>query len=101
MLYLLHTPFELYVTKRAVREIEVRDYMTAGDILEARRLSSDKHDSFEVGLHLIARVAGLDIKDIARMDMRDVDALDAHIAEIRKDPKVVAAEKAAADSSAQ
>lgn len=68
-------------------ELQVRDHLTAGDVLHARR--SGAGDDFTIGLELIARVCGLDMKEVLSMDMRDVDVLDAHIGELRS-PKAPA-----------
>lgn len=83
MRYKLHTPIKAS-TGRVLAEVELRDHLTAGDIIESRRVAIDKNDSFETSLNLIARVAGLDYKlEAPQLDMRDVDAIDAHIGRIR------------------
>jgi hypothetical protein len=76
----LITPFKDIFDKPRT-SLDLRDHMTAGDVLHALR-TGDKED-FVVGLEMVARVAGLDRKDVERMDMRDVDRVHAHIAEIR------------------
>lgn len=86
MIHKLVTPFTDGFGKKHA-ELELRDVLTAGDVLHARR--AGESDQFVVGLELIARVSGLDIKDVYKLDMRDVDAIDAHIGVIR-DPKAAA-----------
>lgn len=93
MLYTLITPFKKAGQDKLTYELELRDFMTAGDVLESRRNASNPSDHFETGLCLVARIAGLDKLDVHRMDMRDVDAIDAHIGVIRA-PKESAAPSA-------
>lgn len=82
--YTLVTPFkDLFGTERTT--LKVRDVIRARDVMAAREAGTD---AFRIGIALIARMCGLDPKDVEEMDIRDVDALDALIVELRT-PKAV------------
>lgn len=57
--------------------VELRDYLTGGDILFARRQSSQ--DPVVQSFHLLARCAGLVIEDVECMDVRDIEACMEHV----------------------
>lgn len=60
--------------------LDLHDYLTGGDVLFAQRQVGS---ATEQGYHMIARVAGLDLKDLDAMDVRDIAKVDAHIAAIQ------------------
>lgn len=83
----LVTPIKEYVRQTDLTEVTfARSYLTAGDLLRARRASQSK-DEYEISLHIYAGILGLDIRDIEAMDVRDIAAIDAVISEIQS-PKV-------------
>lgn len=55
--------------RSAYTELNVRDFITAGDIMAMRRHDGD---AFEADCILIGRVTGLDAKEVASMDYQDV-----------------------------
>jgi hypothetical protein len=83
----LTRPIRETVTQSEISQVTFRrEYLSAGDLLRARRASTSK-DEFEISLHLYASVLGLDVRDVEQMDVMDIDAIDAAIAEMRS-PKV-------------
>jgi len=78
----LTTPFkDLTGTLRTT--VDLRDVLTGGDVLFAQR---QKGNAVEQGYHMIARIAGLDLREIEEMDVRDIAKIDAHIARIQETP---------------
>jgi hypothetical protein len=83
MRLILTTPFkDLTGTLRTA--LDLRDVLTGGDILFAQR---QKGNAVEQGYHIIARVAGLDLKEVEEMDVRDIAQIDAHIVQIQAPPE--------------
>lgn len=85
----LRNPFK-NVGKAMQHQVELRDYLTAGDFVDARK--NGGADNQMVGYHLIAAVAGLVLEEVMRLDVRDVADIDDHIEKIRSRPKETAAE---------
>ncbi len=57
--------------------LDVRDHLTAGDLLAARRLKNA--DALEQDMVLIARVCGIDPKEAEDLDYVDMCVVQAHI----------------------
>lgn len=62
-----------------ISHLDVRDYVTAGDILYMRRSSSD---DVERDYNLLAALCNLSLAEFMDLDIRDVKALDRHCSEI-------------------
>lgn len=78
--YVLITPFiDQFKVERRI--LTLKDHLTFGDVLYVREQVKNQNDL--TGFHMVARVAGLDFKDLAAMDMRDIDQIDEHIGRIR------------------
>ena len=92
MQYTLIRPI-VNVLGKTQTELNVRDYMTVGDMLAVRALADEK-DGYKLSCEMIKRVAGLDHKELEQLDVRDFNRLDLYLAEVQRDPKDVAAEEA-------
>ncbi len=86
----LITPFKDYAGVQR-SHLDLRDCLTGGDVLFSQRQAGSE---LERGYHMIARVSGLDIKDLDGMDVRDIARVDAHIALIQTPPKDATSPKA-------
>lgn len=74
------------IDKTQCTVVALRHYLTAGDVMAASRDGGS--DSTAVALVLVARVTGLDAREVDDMDIRDVEDAIAHIEAIRqRDPK--------------
>jgi hypothetical protein len=58
--------------------VEVREVMTGGDILFARRTSASK-DPVELSFMIAARMCGLDMSELESMDVRDIEAVQDYV----------------------
>lgn len=71
---------------QTVSTVKPRAYLTAGDVMAARRYSKD--DEVLQNFMLVARVCGLDIIDVESMAIEDVEAVSRAFAEEEtSDPK--------------
>lgn len=77
----LITPF-VDMAKETRTCVDLREVMTGGDLLFARRESSTK-DPVEVSFRLVARMIGLDMSELESMDIRDIEVLQGKIEEIQ------------------
>lgn len=98
MHFTLLTPIKLLSGKHT-DSLEVRSVQTVADILHVNR---EGKDPFERGVHLVARLTGLDYQQEAtQLDMRDVNKLLDLInaaSEDPRDPKAPAASDAPTSS---
>lgn len=71
---------------RSLSTLTLRDYLTVGDVLDAEREGGDS--SNKIAVVLVAKVAGLDVKEVHSLDTRDFDDISDHVIKIReRDPK--------------
>lgn len=78
MIYQLTTPVDSLVKGEKHTVLNVRENLTAGDVLAMRR----EKDTFEADLVLIGRLTGLDAKEVQALDLTDVVKLQAHAREL-------------------
>lgn len=62
------------------QNVVARDYVTAGDLLFARRFGAG--DDVAVSFGLIARMIGFDTDEFEDLDMRDVSTLQDYVSEL-------------------
>ena len=80
----------------SISAVNVREYITAGDMLAqqraARRDATDAENELVCSLTLIAKLCGLDMKEVESLDVADVNAITSYVAGLLKteaepDPK--------------